>query len=56
MNYSRSLNKIEHRNPDKVDKPTRLLSAKWDASGSIAEQIIVSMAPAAIPSISTRLV
>ena len=55
MNYSRSLNKMEQRNPAKVDKPTRLLSARCDASGSIAEQIIVSIAPAATPSINTKL-
>ena len=53
--YSRSLNIIEQINPPSVDKPTKLLSDRCDASGSMAEQIMVNIAPAAIPSINTKL-
>ena len=51
--YSSTLNKSAEKKPLRVAKPTQLGGAKCVASGSMAAQIMVSMAPAAKPSMKT---
>ena len=53
---SSSLKSKTLRNPNKVDAPAMLPPPRWTASGIIAAAIIVSIAPAASPSIPMRAV
>ena len=48
--HSNNLKPTAQTNPTRVEKPAMLGVDKWAASGNMAEPIMVSMAPAAMPS------